>query len=192
MNVKSLKFLVMIIFFSIALISCSQNVSLDNIQETSTATAEDFSVTLTYSCMELDNLRYEIPADWKTYSNHDKIYYCSPTDDYLMVSYLTTEFSKESDKNLTDNCSDTLLNNLNGYNNFLLQTDCSGDIDGIYCRKIVYSYTNENQQNVVERTVIFSINGKVYSFDCVSLNDQPKDYEEFRRIIGSIIVSSND
>lgn len=189
MNGKNIKYVIMIILLNVALISCSQNVSLDNVQETSGTTIAT-SETLTYCRINLvDGIQYEIPADWQTYEEDDGIYHYFNNENYLMVSSVSTEFSEDTDQVLTDKCVDTLLETLNQYPNFLLETDCMGDIDGAYCRKIVCSYTDEKQNSIIERSVVFSVGGIVYSFDCISLSDQQKNNEDFRRIIGSIIIS---
>lgn len=179
----------MLMLLNLFLISCSQNVSLDSVEETSNQT-DITSETLTYCRINLvDGIQYEIPADWQTYDEEDRIYHYFNDENYLMVSSVTTEFSEDTDQVLTDKCTDTLLETLSQYQNFLLETDCNGDIDGAYCRKIVCSYTNEEDKSIIERSVVFSVGGVVYSFDCVSLSNQQKNNEDFRRIIGSVIIS---
>lgn len=190
MNVKSFKYIVMVFLFSLALISCSQNVPLDRVQETSSETVTTTAEVFSYRRMGLlDNVQYEIPVDWQTHQEGTKVYHYLNDENYLMVSSMETEFSEDSDQALTDQCADILLESLNTYDNFLLETDCTGDVDGAYCRKIVCSYSDDTNQNVVERSVTFSVDGVVYSFDCVSFNDQARHNEDFRRIIGSIVVS---
>lgn len=189
MNVKSIKYVVMVLLFSLALISCSQNVSLDNVQETSsenvTTTAELFS----YQRISLlDSIRYEIPSDWQTCQEGSVVYHYFNDENYLMVSSVCTEFDEDSDQTLTDQFADTLLGNLKTYDDSILLSDCTSDIDGVYCRKIVCSYSDGTNHNVVERSVTFSVGGVVYSFDYVSYNVQDKNSEDFKRIIGSIVL----
>ncbi len=108
-----------------------------------------------------------------------------------MVSCLNTEFSQENDQTLTDKCADALLDNFKSYTNFLLENNSTSDVDGTYCRKLVCTYMDSNNQNVTEMSVVFSIDGIIYSFDEVALNNVDKSKEDFHRIIGSIIISSN-
>ncbi|MCC8068885.1 MAG: hypothetical protein LIO71_03935 [Ruminococcus sp.] len=187
------KYFVIIALLSLSLISCSQNVSLGgSVEETSNEVAVT-SETLAYCRIDLiDGIQYEIPADWQTYNDDDRIYHYFNDENYLMVSSLDTEFSEDTDHVLTDKCTDTLLETLKEYSNFLLETDCSGDIDGAYCRKIVCSYINDEGKSIIERSVMFSVGGIVYSFDCVSLSNQQKNYEDFRRIIGSVIIAPEE
>ena len=177
----------MLIVLNLCLISCSQNVSIGSVEESSNSVQEVTSQTLTYCRINLiDGIQYEIPLDWQTYEETNRVYHYFNDEDYLMVSSVTTEFSKDTDQTLTDKCADALIETFKEYPNFLLETDCISNIDGAYCRKISCSYTNESNQNVVERGIVFSIGGVVYSFDYVSLSNQKKNYEDFRRIIGSI------
>lgn len=193
MKVKSLKALALVVVFNVALISCSQNVSLDTSQESTDASSSEASQTLTYRLVDtLDGIRYEVPSDWQTYYDGDKAYHYHDGDDYLMVGSVTTEFSKDTDRVLTDHCADTLIESLSDRTDFLLETDCSGDVDGAYCRRLVCYYTDEDLNAVVERSVTFSVNGTVYSFDCVSYGDRLEGDEDFRRIVGSIIVTTPD
>jgi hypothetical protein len=193
MNAKSIKYIVMVVLFSLALISCNQSIPLDRVQETSsenvttaTSTAEVFS----YQRISLlDNVKYEIPVDWQTHQDGTKVYHYRNDENYLMVSSVETEFGEDSDQALTDQCADILLESLNTYENFSLETDSTGEVDGAYCRKIVCSYSDDTDHSVIERSVTFSVGGVVYSFDCISFSNMDSYSEDFRRIIGSIVLS---
>lgn len=182
------RYISMLIVLSLFLISCSQNIFIGSVEESYNSIQEVTSQTLTYCRINLiDGIQYEIPSDWQTYEETNRVYHYFNDEHYLMVSSVTTEFSKDIDQTLTNECADALIETFKEYSDFLLEDDCTGNIDGFYCRKISCSYSNESNQRVVERGVVFSIGGVVYSFDCVSLSNQQKNYEDFRRIIGSII-----
>lgn len=191
MNRKILKIVVMIFFFASALVSCTQKLpvikgSINIGESQSNILVNTYTY---YRVTSTDGIVYEIPIDWKTSERNGNTYHYSNGENYLMVSNVFTECSQDTDMVLTDNCASTLLENLNQYNSFLLQTDCTGDIDGAYCRKIVCSYLDETQNTIIEQAIIFSVNGIVYSFDCISYNNSYQNDETFRRIIGSVIIS---
>jgi hypothetical protein len=68
MNTKSVKYIVMVLSFSLALISCSQNVPLDKVQETSSETVNTTAEVYSYQRIGLlDSVEYEIPVGWQTH-----------------------------------------------------------------------------------------------------------------------------
>ena len=193
MNIRFFKIIIICICCMIftscnnKLISINGNVSIGDTQNT--VTIQTYSY---YRVTSTQGIEYEIPTDWKTSERNGNTYHYSNGENYLMVSNVSTKFSQDTDMVLTDNCATTLLENLNQYSGFTLQTDCTGDIDGAYCRKIICSYFDDNKNIITEYTTIFTVNGTVYSFDYVSLNSASKNDEFFRRITGSVIISPSD
>ncbi|MGN1411148.1 MAG: hypothetical protein ACI4WH_01390 [Oscillospiraceae bacterium] len=191
MNDKIVRLVIMVFFMCCALISCTQKLPVikDSVSIGETQTIATISTYSYYRVTSTEGIVYEIPTDWKTSQRDGNTYHYSNGENYLMVSNVSTEYSQDTDMILTDNCASTLLENFNQYKGFLLQTDCTGDIDGAYCRKLVCSYLDENENTITERTTIFTVNGTVYSFDCISLESSSNCDEIFRRITGSVIIS---
>lgn len=191
MSKKSLKVTVMMFFLIVALASCTQKLPIfkgsADLGESQTTMAVNMYTY--YRVTSTDGIVYEIPIGWKTSERDGNTYHYSDGENYLMVSNVSTERSQYTDMVLTDSCATTLLENLSKYDSFLLQTDCVSDVDGAYCRKIVGSYIDDTKETIIERAVIFTIDGMVYSFDCISYGSTYQNDETFRRIIGSIIVS---
>lgn len=191
MNNKIVRLVVMVFFMCCALISCTQKLPAikDSINIGETQTVATISTYSYYRVTSTEGIVYEIPTDWKTSQRDGNTFHYSNGDNYLMVSNVSTNYSQDTDMILTDNCASTLLENFKQYDNFFLQTDCSSDIDGAYCRKLVCSYLDKNGKNVTERTTIFTVDGTVYSFDCISMENSANCDEIFRRILGSVIIS---
>ena len=146
--------------------------------------------TTTYCHIDLvDGISYEVPIDWNTTISKEGVYHYYNNDVYLMVSSRSSGMLQDTDQVLTNSCADTLLDTIQRYSDYILISDHFSNIDGVYYKKLVYSYVNQSGENVSESSVIFTINGTVYSFDYISLGDYPLSDTTFNRIISSIIVT---
>jgi hypothetical protein len=194
LNIKFSRGVIMVMVLAVAVISLVQRLAIQGsfvtLGESQSVMAVD---TYTYyRVTSTEGIEYEIPLDWKTSERDGNTYHYSNGSDYLMVSGVTTEVSQtddiDTDMALTDGCVSTLLETLQTREDFTLHTDCSGDVDGAYCRRLEYSYSDDLDQTVTEYATIFAVAGTVYSFDYVPLGNVDPHGEVFRRIVGSIVI----